>query len=241
MYVTVAPERDWKVRYEDREENWTTKSERCLVRCMTAMVGSLMMCIRRAGRGRCITLTTIKQLYPQTGFMEVWREDGRWTERDSIVASRGGRELSVRSLDKHFDGGYNDHTSEPSHHIPDLYAMAGAVWTTQESDRVIARILYRGSSYLPNSNPSELSSPLFESLTLYIPAAPRPLHTSALGAQTKKCIKSLTMKHTKVTTPFVKHQWIKDGREVKRWCDEGVLREFGGAEEEIKQVEWEDG
>ncbi|KAF9040942.1 hypothetical protein BJ165DRAFT_1406916 [Panaeolus papilionaceus] len=221
MYVTVAPERDWEVRYEDREENWTTKSERCLVRCMTAMVGSLMMCIRRAGRGRCIML--------------VWRED-------VLLAEVGGR-----SLDKCFDvlcpttvtcliGGYNDHTSEPSHHIPDLYAMAGAAWTTQESDRVIARILYWGSSYVPNSNPSELSSPLFESLTLYIPTAPRPLHTSALGVQTKKCIRSLTMNIQKVTTPFVKHQWIKDGREVvfemivkvKRWCDEGMLRDKAG-------------
>ncbi|KAF9040930.1 hypothetical protein BJ165DRAFT_1596315 [Panaeolus papilionaceus] len=188
----------------------------------------------------------------ETGFVEVWREDGSFViiyDVGGSVASRGGRELSVRSLDKHFDGGYNDHTSEPSHHIPDLYAMAGAAWTTQESDRVIARILYWGSSYVPNSNPSELSSPLFKSLALYIPTAPRPLHTSALGAQTKKCIRLLTMYVQKVTMPFVKHQWIKDGREVvfemiakvKRWCDEGVLRAFGGAEEEIKQVEWEDG
>ncbi|KAF9040960.1 hypothetical protein BJ165DRAFT_1406927 [Panaeolus papilionaceus] len=248
MYVTVAPERDWEVRYEDREENWTTKSERCLVRCMTAMVGSLM--IRRL---RSYILA--HELNKYDGIMNLLLErveGGCFViiyDVGGSVASRGGREGSVRSLDKHFDGGYNDHTSEPSHHIPDLYAMAGAAWTTQESDRVIARILYRGSSHVPNSSPSELSSPLFESLTLYIPTAPRPLHTSALGAQTKKCMRSLTMNVQKVTTPFVKHQWIKDGREVvfemiakvKRWCDEGVLRVFGGAEEEIKQVEWEDG
>ncbi|KAF9040910.1 hypothetical protein BJ165DRAFT_1406905 [Panaeolus papilionaceus] len=243
MYVTVAPERDWEVRYEDREE---VKNDNIELDYKVQAV--------------------LSSVYDSHGWVadDVHSESGSRTlhypcmeggcfviiyDVGGSVASRGGRELSVRSLDKHFDGGYNDHTSEPSHHIPDLYAMAGAAWTTQESDRVIARILYWGSSYVPNSNPSELSSPLFKSLALYIPTAPRPLHTSALGAQTKKCIRLLTMYVQKVTMPFVKHQWIKDGREVvfemiakvKRWCDEGVLRAFGGAEEEIKQVEWEDG
>ncbi|KAF9040916.1 hypothetical protein BJ165DRAFT_1406901 [Panaeolus papilionaceus] len=186
MYVTVAPERDWEVRYEDREE--------------------------------------------------VWREDGRWTERDSIVASRGGRELSVRSLDKHFDGGYNDHTSEPSHHIPDLYAMAGAAWTTQESDRVIARNCGQMSAWFICTAVGfyPISPVLGEFPPLQIPGplhphrSPPPTHLSS-GAQTKKCIRLLTMYVQKVTMPFVKHQWIKDGREVvfemiakvKRWCDEG--------------------
>ncbi|KAF9040902.1 glycosyl hydrolase family 92-domain-containing protein [Panaeolus papilionaceus] len=241
MYVTVAPERDWEVRYEDREENWTTKSERCLVRRrlrsyilareLNKYDGIMNLLLERA-------LMSPHTLFnEETGFMEVWREDGSFViiyDVGGSVASRGGRELSVRSLDKHFDGGYNDHTSEPSHHIPDLYAMVGAAWTTQESDRVIARSEYgdrleglSGMHIFPYCG--QMSAWFMCTAVGFYPISP--------------------VSGEFVMTPFVKHQWIKDGREVvfemiakvKRWCDEGALRAFGGAEEEIKQVEWEDG
>ncbi|KAF9037030.1 glycosyl hydrolase family 92-domain-containing protein [Panaeolus papilionaceus] len=223
----------------------------------------------------------------ETGFMEARNKDGGWagegsgwTEGDKwaysfdvihdvggLVARRGGRENFVRSLDEHFDGGHNDHTNEPSHHIPYLYAMAGAAWKTQERVREIALSDYKDgpeglsgnedcgqmSAWFiftamgfypvnPVSGEYTVGSPLFESLTLHIPNASKPLHISALGARTKKYVKSLTINGQHVLTPVIKHEWIKDGgevvfemsAEVEAWGgEEGLMRAFG--------VGWEDG
>ncbi|KAF5309206.1 hypothetical protein D9619_012815 [Psilocybe cf. subviscida] len=105
-----------------------------------------------------------------TGFMEARNADGSWagpdngwTEGDKwaysfdvvhdmpgLIEARGGAIQFVKSLDEHFDGGHNDHTNEPSHHIPYLYAMAGASYKTQEKVREIAIANY-------NNTPTGLS------------------------------------------------------------------------------------
>ncbi|KAF8654876.1 hypothetical protein AX16_003337 [Volvariella volvacea WC 439] len=105
-----------------------------------------------------------------TGFMEARNADGGWaggergwTEGDKwaytfdvvhaipeLIDRRGGPAGFVKSLDEHFDGGHNDHTNEPSHHIPYLYALAGAAYKTQEKVREIAKSDY-------NNTPNGLS------------------------------------------------------------------------------------
>lgn len=105
-----------------------------------------------------------------TGFMEARNENGNWagadrgwTEGDKwaysfdvvhdipgLIEKRGGNASFVQTLDDHFDGGHNDHTNEPSHHIPYLYALAGAAYKTQERVREIAQANY-------NNTPNGLS------------------------------------------------------------------------------------
>lgn len=85
-----------------------------------------------------------------------------------LIKRRGGNASFVRTLDEHFDGGHNDHSNEvcrspffigvilnafsdqPSHHIPYLYALAGAAYKTQERVREIAKANY-------NNTPTGLS------------------------------------------------------------------------------------
>ncbi|KAH9483275.1 putative glycosidase [Psilocybe cubensis] len=100
-----------------------------------------------------------------TGFMEARNADGSWagddngwTEGDkwaysfdvvhdipTLIERRGGNVKFVQSLDDHFNGGHNDHSNEPSHHIPYLYALAGAAYKTQEKVREIAVANYNNT------------------------------------------------------------------------------------------------
>ncbi|KAL7422033.1 hypothetical protein Q5752_003806 [Cryptotrichosporon argae] len=98
----------------------------------------------------------------ETGFMEArkaggsWAgEDEGWTEGDhwaytlnvmhdvpGLIDVMGGSREFVDFLDRHFDEGHNLHTNEPSHHIPYLYAYAGAHEQGQDAIRKIAREEY---------------------------------------------------------------------------------------------------
>ncbi|KAK3068123.1 hypothetical protein LTR53_014544 [Teratosphaeriaceae sp. CCFEE 6253] len=101
-----------------------------------------------------------------TGFMEAknanstWAgsEQG-WTEGDDwvytfnvmhdpagLAAMAGGREKLKAKLDEHFEGGHNDHTNEPSHHVPYLYAAIGYPASTQNLTRGIADEYYNATS-----------------------------------------------------------------------------------------------
>ncbi|KAL4075454.1 glycoside hydrolase family 92 protein [Scleroderma citrinum] len=111
----------------------------------------------------------------QTGFMEARNASGAWagsdvgwTEGDDwaytfdvvhdipgLIERRGGNASFVAFLDEHFDGesaslvrifaGHNDHSNEPSHHIPYLYALAGAASKTQARVRQIATDNYNAT------------------------------------------------------------------------------------------------
>ncbi|PPQ88893.1 hypothetical protein CVT25_009128 [Psilocybe cyanescens] len=105
-----------------------------------------------------------------TGFMEARNADGSWAGEDNgwtegdkwaysfdvvhdvptLIERRGGNVKFIQSLDAHFDGGHNDHSNEPSHHIPYLYSLAGAAFKTQEKVREIAVANY-------NNTPTGLS------------------------------------------------------------------------------------
>ena len=86
-----------------------------------------------------------------------------------LIRYRGGNLKFIESLDDHFNGGHNDHSNEvrvdfqlvqilhviiqifiihhsqPSHHIPYLYSLAGAAYKSQEKVREIARENYNNT------------------------------------------------------------------------------------------------
>ncbi|KAF8075749.1 glycoside hydrolase family 92 protein [Lyophyllum atratum] len=199
-----------------------------------------------------------------TGFMEARNANGSWagehagwTEGDkwaysfdvvhdipALIEKRGGNASFVQSLDDHFNGGHNDHTNEPSHHIPYLYALAGAAYKTQTRVREIAEANYgntptgltgnedcgqMSSWYIfsamgfypvnPVSGEYVVGSPFFDKITINLPPTPqkkksRKLTISAKGAPTKPYIKSLTVNGRKVETPIIRHEDIADGGEI---------------------------
>ncbi|KAF9010151.1 glycoside hydrolase family 92 protein [Cyathus striatus] len=153
----------------------------------------------------------------ESGFMEARNADGSWAGEDegwtegdkwaysfdvvhdipSLIEHRGGNISFVKSLEAHFNGGHNDHTNEPSHHIPYLYALAGAAYKTQERVRAIAKDDYNNTPiglsgnedcgqmsawYMfsalgfypvnPVSGEYVVGSPLFDKITIFLP--PRP-------------------------------------------------------------------
>ncbi|EDR07263.1 glycoside hydrolase family 92 protein [Laccaria bicolor S238N-H82] len=194
-----------------------------------------------------------------TGFMEARNADGSWAGEDNgwtegdkwaysfdvvhdvpeLIKRRGGNLSFVRSLDEHFDGGHNEHSNEPSHHIPYLYAMAGAAYKTQERVREIAKENYNNSPtglsgnedcgqmsawYIfsamgfypvnPVSGEYIVGSPFFEDIFITLQGTSKKLHISAPGALTKPYIKSLTLNGEKVPVPIIRHEQIAHGAEV---------------------------
>lgn len=101
-----------------------------------------------------------------TTFMEARNDNGTWAGRDQgwaegddwiytfavphdpqgLAELMGGREKMKTKLDEYFDGGYNDHSNEPSHHAPYMYAAIGYPAATQKLVREIAWKEYNATS-----------------------------------------------------------------------------------------------
>lgn len=179
-------------------------------------------------------------------------QDAGWTEGDmwaytfdviqdipGLIKRRGGNASFVAFLDEHFDGGHNDHTNEPSHHIPYLYSLAGAPSKSQERIREVAQSNYNSSvnglsgnedcgqmsawyvfSALgfypvdPVSAEYVVGTPFFDKVTLRFPNASRPLVITSKGAPQNPYIKSLTINGEAVQTPIILHSQIADGGEI---------------------------
>ncbi|KAJ5157912.1 uncharacterized protein N7482_009012 [Penicillium canariense] len=58
----------------------------------------------------------------------------------------GGRESMRHKLDAHFQGGHNEHSNEPSHHVPYLYSVLGFSSQAAEEIRKIAWSNYNTTS-----------------------------------------------------------------------------------------------
>ncbi|KAI7153510.1 hypothetical protein KC349_g8314 [Hortaea werneckii] len=102
----------------------------------------------------------------KTGFMEAKNTNGTWAgseqgwtegddwvytfnvmhDPDGLAEMVGGPAKLKAKLDEHFQGDHNDHTNEPSHHVPYLYAAAGYPASTQNLTRAIAAIDYNATS-----------------------------------------------------------------------------------------------
>ncbi|KAI0333360.1 glycoside hydrolase family 92 protein [Cubamyces sp. BRFM 1775] len=191
-----------------------------------------------------------------TGFMEARNANGSWagqnagwTEGDmwaytfdvvhdvnALIERRGGNKSFVDFLDQHFDGGHNDHTNEPSHHIPYLYSLAGAASKSQERIREIAKDYYNNSVnglsgnedcgqmsawYIfsalgfypvdPVSTDYVIGTPFFDKVTIELPNASKPLVITSPGAPNKPYIKSVTVNGRALDTPILTHADIASG------------------------------
>lgn len=150
-----------------------------------------------------------------TSFMEAKNDNGTWagsdqgwTEGDDWVYTFnvmhdikgltklfGSRQKLKAKLDEHFGGGHNDHTNEPSHHVPYIYAAIGYPSSTQNLTRSITYTDYNATSaglggnedlgqmsawYVfsamgfypvnPASDEYVVGAPFFEKITLRLPA-----------------------------------------------------------------------
>ncbi|OCF43056.1 hypothetical protein I317_03150 [Kwoniella heveanensis CBS 569] len=163
----------------------------------------------------------------RTGHMEARNEDGSfagpdqgWTEGDhwaysldvmhdvpGLIELMGGQDKFINFLDRHFEGGHNLHTNEPSHHIPYLYTLAGAPHKTHEWVRRIGESDYNHTAggmsgnedcgqmsawYLfsamglypvdPANATYVLGAPFFDRLTLILPNTTTAAMSTSLGA-----------------------------------------------------------
>ncbi|CCM03871.1 uncharacterized protein FIBRA_06022 [Fibroporia radiculosa] len=194
-----------------------------------------------------------------TGFMEARNVNGSWAGQDQgwtegdmwaytfdviqdipgLIERRGGNASFVQFLDEHFNGGHNDQTNEPSHHIPYLYALAGAASKGQERIRQIAAANYNATIdglsgnddcgqmsawYIfsalgfypvdPVSATYVIGTPFYDKVTIDLPGASRPLVITSRGAPTMPYIKSLTVNGDMMTVPIITHEQIVDGGEI---------------------------
>ncbi|KAI0315644.1 glycosyl hydrolase family 92-domain-containing protein [Amylostereum chailletii] len=197
----------------------------------------------------------------KTGFMEARNADGSWAGEDAgwtegdkwaysfdvvhaveeLIEARGGPAAFVKSLDEHFNGGHNDQTNEPSHHIPYLYALAGAASKGQPRIRQIAQSNYNNSAdglsgnedcgqmsawYIfsamglypvdPVSGEYVVGTPFFNKVTLQLPGASKPLVISSTGASSKPFVKSVSVNGRTVdgTRPVIRHEEIASGGDI---------------------------
>lgn len=189
-----------------------------------------------------------------TTFMEARNENGTWagseqgwTEGDDWVYTFavphdipgladlfGSRAKLKAKLDEHFEGGHNDQTNEPSHHVPYLYAAIGYPANTQNLTRQIAYENYNATSnglsgnedlgqmsawywfsalgfYPVNSASDEyvVGSPFFEKVTIDFPAG---VATGGDAKRGKANALTITASEAPVK-PFVKALKV-DGEEV---------------------------
>lgn len=193
-----------------------------------------------------------------TGFMQArnldgsWA-DGAWTEGDKwvytndvmhdvpgLIALKGGNAEFASWLDRYFAGGHNNHTNEPSHHVPYLYNYSGHPWRTQELVRHIATTNYRSAPdglsgnedcgqmsawYLfsamgfypvnPASGQYAVGSPFFDKVTLRLPRAHRPLVITSPRAGLNPYVQALSLNGKKITKPFLSHAALVGGGKLK--------------------------
>ncbi|KAF4574330.1 hypothetical protein EYR36_005663 [Pleurotus pulmonarius] len=218
----------------------------------------------------------------ETGFMEARNANGSfagpdagWTEGDKwiytfdvvqnipeLALRRGGNASFVQFLDEHFDGGHNQHTNEPSHHIPYLYAMVDAASKTQERVRSIAVTDYDDTPtgllgnedcgqmsawYLfsalgfypvdPASGNYVIGSPFFDKATVRLPGVARPLVISSLGAPSQIYVENSVINGEKISNSLITHTQLIHGGELRSKVLKGMKDPLFDVLKELKQLE----
>ncbi|WP_394821759.1 GH92 family glycosyl hydrolase [Pendulispora albinea] len=154
-----------------------------------------------------------------------------------LIALEGGNAAFTALLDRHFGEGHNNHTNEPSHHIAYLYDYADQAWKTQERVREIAESNYfnrpdglsgnddcgqMSAWYILSSmgiypvNPASgeyaVGSPFFETMTIRLPGAHRPLVILApRNSAQNKYVRAAWRDGRRMVAPFLKHGDIARG------------------------------
>lgn len=177
------------------------------------------------------------------GFEQGWTEGDAWIytfnvphDPRGLAKLLGGEEKLKQKLDEYFASGQNDHSNEPSHHSPYLYAAVGYPFATQNLTRVIAADNYNATAaglsgnedlgqmsawYVfsalgfyplnPASDDYVVGSPFFEKVTIRLPAGAA---TGGVGGEEHQITISAPGAPTK---PFVRGLWV-DGEAVGKPC-----------------------
>ncbi|WWC88991.1 uncharacterized protein L201_003908 [Kwoniella dendrophila CBS 6074] len=193
----------------------------------------------------------------ETGHMEARNSDGTWAGSDKgwtegdhwaytldvmhdvpgLIDLMGGKDKFVNFLDRHFVGGHNLHTNEPSHHIPYMYILASSPHKTQEWVRKIGESDYNHTAdglsgnedcgqmsawYLfsamgiypvdPANATYVLGAPFFDELTLKLPNSNKKIEIIAKGASSKmKYVKNLKINNQDYEDHIVAHDLLSKG------------------------------
>ncbi|KAF9447322.1 glycoside hydrolase family 92 protein [Macrolepiota fuliginosa MF-IS2] len=221
----------------------------------------------------------------KTGFFEARNADGSWAGEDrgwtegdkwaysfdvvhdipQLIEKRGGNVAFVKSLEEHFNSGHNDHSNEPSHHIPYLYALSGAAWKTQERVREIARANYNNTPtglsgnedcgqmsawYLfsalgfypvnPVSGEYVIGSPLFNRIEIDLPGStpsdPKKLIVVSVGGPRLPYVKSVQVNGVYLDKPVLKHEQIKDGAVIV-FSMSPIIEEWGNDADVMRELD----
>ncbi|KAK8864700.1 hypothetical protein IAR55_001952 [Kwoniella newhampshirensis] len=173
-----------------------------------------------------------------------WTEGDHWAysldvmhDVSGLIDLMGGNASFIDFLDRHFGGGHNLHTNEPSHHIPYLYMFAGAPHKTQEWARSLGRSEYNHTAgglsgnedcgqmsawYLfsalgfypvdPAKATYVLSSPFFDQITLRLPNSSAMIQINAGGASDGRIyVKSLKIDGVEWAGIEVDHELLTRG------------------------------
>ncbi|KAJ5316439.1 hypothetical protein N7476_006746 [Penicillium atrosanguineum] len=152
-------------------DRWSESGSRTLDYAFDDYACSVVASHAGADNGTISTLLARSRNYVhlwnnETQFMQARNDNGTWanpewgwTEGDNwvytfdvmhdvegLAALFGGREAMRDKLDAHFEGGHNDQTNEPSHHVPYLFSVLGYTDRAAEVIREVAWPSYNATS-----------------------------------------------------------------------------------------------
>ncbi len=159
-----------------------------------------------------------------------------------MITMMGGNEKFAAKLDENFSGKHYRHDNEPGHHYIYLYDYCGQPWKTQELIRKHTSENFRNQPIGINGNEDcgqmaawyifgvmgfypvtpasgvyAIGAPQFPSLTLHFSANGKPHGFSILAkniSDANKYIQKVTLDGKPLTTPFITHQQIVNGRQL---------------------------
>ena len=154
----------------------------------------------------------------------------------ALMESMGGRSTFVARLDSLFEHGLYWHGNEPSHHIPYLYAYAGQPWKAQQRVREIMQAEYdAGPGGLSGNDDSGqmsawyafsamgfypvapgmpyyvLGSPLFEKVTLNLPAGGSFAVVAEGGSEVNRYVQSADLNGSPFDRAWISHEELLRG------------------------------
>ncbi|KDQ09208.1 glycoside hydrolase family 92 protein [Botryobasidium botryosum FD-172 SS1] len=177
-----------------------------------------------------------------TGFMEARFANGSWagekvgwTEGDHWVYTFDvmhdipglvdllGKDHFITLLDTHFDGGWNRHDNEPSHHIPytvrdvaekNYHALPDGLSGNDDCGQMSAWYILSSFGFYPVNPPSGdyvVGSPFFEKVVINFPGRSTPLVISSPGATENPYVKSLKLNGRPIESASLSHNELMKG------------------------------
>ena len=196
----------------------------------------------------------------QTGFMQARNADGSWASPGAgwteggpwvytwdvlhdipgLIQLMGGKERYDARLDAYFNGDYNQHSNEPSHHVGYLYDFGGQPWKTQQKVREIAGDEYANQPsgldgdddcgqmsawYVftalgfypvnPASGDYMIGSPLFTRATLRLANGRHFTVIAQNNSDDNLYIQSSTLNGKPITSPVIRYSDILEGATLR--------------------------